>query len=721
MADTDDKEARRRRLVAQAKADAEAIRIEQMQRGYGSASADERAAAMAGRRPASVDEAAEQIRAQETSRDPSTSDRMRARGSRELEAGLKLYGEADRKRTVKVANPDYKGTREYTTTMGAGERAARRGIFSPGAVQYQAQPAQPPVQVVVQAPGSLVPPPPPPAQAQQQPQLPQQALPGPASVLPPEPTMQAPAAPSRMVPPGAVGTVPGELPAGPLPDVPLEGEPPADETPEQELARLEREAMSVDPASLEAQAAADYGGDEAQAGEPWPVEEEPAGVLQRRLDAQEMIARDTVGAATEEAIALRDAATEARAALDEARASQEEQDALLAERLEASEIANRGVADLTAKAREMAAVDPRRAWADAGLARKAGFAIQIALSSFGGRSDPLAALRRYVDESVEAETNALGKVGADIDAARGVSRDRAGLLEQARAVTSDKRTAEDIVRVAKLEQVRSELIARAAAAGVPLTGSEQEALIVGLESDIAELKVGIEARAARNPQYFTKSVGVYGKNARAGMLLAGKKLVEQGVGASELADKQDASVEEIGIKGVQKAMLEQAKQAAKSGDKSADQAYRFGSDTAVMQSVIGQVDALLSQDDIAGYGYTSGINTPGKRDTDAKIRLLLDDIGRFKSGGAITEDEIATFRAMVLDGVEFGDGSILETSEGRLRSNLNNLKASVNLRVKAIERGLQPEVRSYYNRNVMGADFAARWSGDGSPSVVEED
>lgn len=616
------------------------------------------------------------------------SDAMRQRGAEELQAGLDLYGMADKTRSVKVRNKDYEAVRDYTGAMGAGDAVGRRGLFSPGAVAL-APPQQPPVQVVVQAPGA--PPPQPPA-APPPTADPFQAPPGsPASLAAP---------PGAPVPAGAVGMAPGELPQ-PLPDVPIP---------------LEEEDEAV-PIVVPA----------AEGAEPTGVPEGAVprgGFLQQQLDANEMQANALVGEQTEAALALRDAADQARTSLDEAAAAKADADARLEHELEASRAANKVVADLTTKAREMGPIDNRRAFKNMGIGKRILFGIQIALSSFGGRSqaEAHAGINRAIEDDIEDQRQELAKAGSDIDATRAVANDQANLLQQARSVVDDEQTAQDIVRVARMEQVKAELEARMSAAGIARVGSEQEVLLNSLEQEIAAKKLGIDAQAARNPQYFIKSQNVYGKGQREGMRLAGKKLIESGAGAGELADKQAGALEQDAAKGRIDEVLQQQKLAAKQGDKVAEQAWKFAEKTERLQSMNARIDQILAMDDIPGYGYTEGTDSVGKLDTDQLLELIIEDYGRIQSQGAIGEEERKAFREQVFRGVSFGDGRLLEGSEDRLRKNLEGIKQGATFRMEGLQRSLPPETSSYYDRVATPAQFDARYTGDAPLGAeVEED
>jgi hypothetical protein len=602
--------------------------------------------------------------------------KIRERGATNVAEGMKLMGMADAARSVQVRNKNYDAVKGYTDTMGAGQQVGRRGLFNPGAAQLQ-QP-QAPVQVVVQAPGAAPPPPP---------------------AAPPE----APAGLGALPVPAAAMAqgAPGQLPQ-PGPDVPVP---------------LEEEDEAVPIVVPAADDGVDYMPPE-QAG---PNPNDP--LLQQELDAEEGVAGAAVQAANAEADALEQASARAQNALDEAAAAQAEQEERLNNQLEAQQLANKQVETLTAQQREMGAVDPRRAWKNMGTGRKIGFAIQMALTRFGGGStaDVMAPLDRYVAADVDEQVQEHAKIASDIDSARKVAGDASNLYSQTLSAVGDPDTAKAMVEHARWQQIDSEMRAAIAAANPGMVTAEQEARLQQVQQKVAEKKMIIDAKAASNPEFFTKRVPVYGKNAREALLIAGKEKIKQGVGAESEASAYEGKVDLAEIDNRAKAHLQQAKLAAKQGNAAAKEAYQFGADTERLGAVNGMIDELLEKGDIDGYGYTEGVGTPGKADTDNQIRLILDELGRIKSGGAITEEELETFSKMVMSGVTLGDGSIFEGSEARLRKNLAQVKKSLQRRIDLRKRALSKEARQHYDRNVAGADFAPIWSGDTDEQVVEED
>ena len=247
--------------------------------------------------------------------------------------------------------------------------------------------------------------------------------------------------------------------------------------------------------------------------------------------------------------------------------------------------------------------------------------------------------------------------------------------------------------------------------------AEQEAMLTHLEEDKAQAQMRIQMTAAQNPQYFVRSTYAHGKGAREGLRKLGEGLIDQATTSEQRAADQEGKVE---LKRLDLLAKEQERAAARD-DKVAEQAYRFGKDVERLEATNGMIQELLDQDDIAGYGYTEGYDSPGKMDTDGQLRLIIDELGRIKSGGAITEDEFASFSEMIKSGVELGDGSVWEGSETRLRKNLEQVQKFLKRKVASQERGLTQEARQFYNRNVANQDFDPRWSGPQRPVQIQED
>jgi hypothetical protein len=599
----------------------------------------------------------------------SVADRIRARGGESARAGLALLSEADRKVAVKVRNKDYAPVKGYTDAMQGQAPVQRKGSFDPdrrararaGLATLSGTPAS----SETSTPGAA-----PPVQV----------------------VIQQPGVPAA----AASGRAPGELPQAPedeLPPVPLEEEPP----PEPTVEELEADQQARD------------------------------GIMQRQLDAEEDLATERVGVAEAEAEAMAEASTRYQDALSQAEAAKADQDARVQAQLEASDEANRLVQRTAKDAIAAAAIDTKRGWTTMGTARKVAFALSGIALGTAGNDDPMQYVRRYIDEDIEQQRQGAAKAEANVGTARAAAAEQDNLYQRTLATVGDERVTADVVRVARLEQIQADFKARLTKAGVNQLSAEQEVFLTKLEEDKAAAQMRLQSAAARNPEFFTKSVNVYGKGTREGMKLLGKEYIKGGASAGERADTQEGELEKIDLKGRAEAMTKQAELAAKRGNKTAEQAYAFGKDTERLQATMGMIDELTGPDDdgdIAGYGYTEGFNTPGKQDVDNQLRLITDELGRIKSGGAITEDELETFSNMIKGGVTLGDGSLFEGSEARLRKNLGQVRMFLKRKVDAMERGLSPEVRAYYNRNVASADYQARWSGGDAGdegSVVEED
>lgn len=601
-------------------------------------------------------------------------DSIRQRGARDIEAGVQLLTEADRRIQVRTRNPTHGAVQGFTDAMGGNPAlpVGRRGIFQPGAAGMRAP-------VVLSPQGQPI-----------------------AVEVPPE------AAPVEAVPQGAplaqavpAGAAPGIVPGQAPQPIPAEAAPLEEDVALQQAQDAGTAFDFTDEADV------------VTAAEPEPAAND--GILQRQLDAEERLAQARVDTATEQAVQLQDASNAAREALAAEEQAQQEHAERLQQRLTASEEATRSVETLTAKAQEMAAIDPRRAWANAGAGRKIGFAIQIALSSFGGRANPLAPLQDWIAQDVDAQVQGAKKAQQDIEGARGVAMDSANLLEQAREITSDENIARTMVEAARLQQVKSQFEAGMAAAGLQQLSAEQQAQLTQIEELIAEKNMAIQAKAATNPEFFFKAVRAHSPGQREAMQTLGRGLLKSGLEAPQTAEEQEAKIELRGIDAQMKGLEDQRAAAAKRNDKIAEAAYRFGKDAAPAMQVIGSIDVLLEQDDIAGFGFTAGPTLGNEaNNVEAQLDTVVESLARLQSQGAVTEEEFARFSGMLRGGTTFG-------GEKRLRQNLQRVKAFVQMKVDAMERGMSREERAYYNRNVRSADFSARFSGGEGEGVVVED
>lgn len=188
-------------------------------------------------------------------------------------------------------------------------------------------------------------------------------------------------------------------------------------------------------------------------------------------------------------------------------------------------------------------------------------------------------------------------------------------------------------------------------------------------------------------------------------------LEKAGIDVASKADDRRSQVELEGIK-------QQGASRAKLDKHRSDQAYSFGKDVEKIDTAVAGIDELLGKDDIPGYGFTAS-PFPEALDSDlaatnAQINLVLDELARLKSGAAIGQDEWEMYDGMLRGGTALG-------GEDRLRENLARVKTFLTNKRNAIERGLEPGTREYYNRNAAAADFDARWTGGPMDSVVEED
>jgi len=621
---------------------------------------------------------------------PSVAQEARARGAKDVEAGLAALRAAGEQRTIRSRNRMFPSVQRFTQAVGGGAPAARKGLFQGAqAAQARVAPGTPPAGPPAEAPPTSAPPAVPP----------QTFDPFGQPVAAPPP---APAAPG--LPAGAVGVVPGQLPPGEVPGraAPLEGEIVPGEG-DVTFDFGEEEALAVTPEEVE----------------PLPPEEPvgPESILQRQLDAEEALAQSRVDLAEAEAGALEEAAQARQEVLDEAEQAEQEAKDRIELQTAASEAATQRVEQASQAAIEAQAVDPRRAWANAGIGRKVGFLVQIAASSFGGGADPLSSLKRFIDQDIEAQREQAVKLSSDVDVARAAAGERSNMFQRTLQEVGDERVARDITTVARLNQVKAAFTSQLAAQGVAVQSAEQEAFLTGIEEEIAKKQLAIDQAAAQNPEFFTRTVAARSPGERRGLKLLGEGLIKGGLAAQEQATAQEGRVELRNLDAQIEQFAAQEQAATKANDRIAQQAFAFAKEVAPAKEGLAAIDDLLQRDDIPGIAFVAsptGELTPSGQELANAVDDIIEAFARDRTGAVIGPEEAKKFRERIMRGTTLG-------GEAALRRNLTSLRRFVNNKVETFERTLPRETREFVNKNVNLAEFEPEFTGGGDAPVVTED
>lgn len=433
------------------------------------------------------------------------------------------------------------------------------------------------------------------------------------------------------------------------------------------------------------------------------------GLLQEQLDANVELATATRAVADAEYAGAQESYDKMAALEQEAREMQERQDAREQERYDAVQEATRSVEQAAQEANDLAAVDPKRMWANAKVGRKIGFVLSAIGLSLQGSTDPFRLLNRYVEEDIEQQRQQHSKAQSRLGNAQAVVDERANQYARAREKGHSERVAFETSRIASMEKIKADILRRNAAAGIQQVSAQQEVLLNKLEQSIAASKARIQSAAARNPEYFVRTAYVHNKGTRDALQRLGEGQIDAGIDAGKRADEHAGRVELKRMDIAQK----QQEAAVKADDKNVQEAYKFGQDMQKLEPIIEGIDRLLDSPngDIPGYGATKSplpeFMSPGLAATEAEINLLVDGLARLKSGAAIGEDEFEMYSKMLRGGTSLG-------GEKRLRENLERVKRFLVDTQAAMERGLSREARAYYRRVAEPrlVDFSEQQTGD---------
>jgi hypothetical protein len=323
-------------------------------------------------------------------------------------------------------------------------------------------------------------------------------------------------------------------------------------------------------------------------------------------------------------------------------------------------------------------------------------------------------LRERAQQDLEAQKANAAQTFDAANAADAAVGQQMGLYRELLGAAGDEAAADAMFLQLQLEDASRLLEAEMARTTIPVAKAELQQSLVDLRGQIDEQQRVIETRLATTPASFLKTYDPLPGGVR-------KKLEDRAL----RIEKERTDFQKMGVEGEEKGLerdlkreIEGAKASKKMDTKTAEQAYAFGKDVEKIDTAIGGLDELLAKPDIEGYGFTGSplpeFASPGLADTNAQINMVLDELARLKSGAAIGKDEWEMYDGMLRGGTAIG-------GEERLRSNLERVRKFLASKRDSIEKGLDPNVRSYYRRNANLADFETQWTGGSSDAVVEED
>lgn len=396
-------------------------------------------------------------------------------------------------------------------------------------------------------------------------------------------------------------------------------------------------------------------------------------------------------------------------AVTDMRARQFHQEEAAMQAQERSKAAYNLVAKTTERLADAPDIDPGRWWASRSTGQKvAGFVAMLG-RGLGGGGNPADWLMEHIDRDIAAQKASFDQKATAAGAAQQQGAMARGLYSDIRAQTQDEREADEIMRIAKLERAKAEFESLAARSAIPSVMAQQQQTRLQLEQAIADRRMQLDKLAAHNVKRKTVVSKAYravkdpvtGEIYRvpvggAGDVALAKYDLEQAGEARKDARKVLGEETIEGVKAGNKAREETLKSKASNEQEAFKQLQKFGESTAAEQELLGLIDGFIAKyqkrGGVPGRGASRAydvVMSPNETaEADAERVAIKDALGRIKSGGAITGDELDTFSQMV--DVGFGDDQLFR--------NLRNIQRGAQIRLETKERGLSDEARAAYRR-----------------------
>jgi hypothetical protein len=143
------------------------------------------------------------------------------------------------------------------------------------------------------------------------------------------------------------------------------------------------------------------------------------------------------------------------------------------------------------------AVDPNRWWTSRSDGQKFGAVLGM-LGRGVHMGDPLGAIMPMIDRDIDAQKATFAQMHAASGAAQSQHNAARGLYADIRAQTQDEREADEIMRIARLEQAKAQFEQLAAQTAIPSIKAAQDVTRLAFDQSIADRRMQLDKIAAHN-------------------------------------------------------------------------------------------------------------------------------------------------------------------------------------------------------------------------------
>ncbi len=396
--------------------------------------------------------------------------------------------------------------------------------------------------------------------------------------------------------------------------------------------------------------------------------------------------------------------------------------------------------DLVAQATDRLAstpdVDPNRAWADKTAGQR--FAARLTMVGRGMLGhDPQGALNAEIERDIEAQKATFAQRSAVVGARQGQLDAARSLYADIRAQTQDEREADEIMRIARLEQAKVAFESLAARSAIPSVKAAQQQFLIGLDQQIADRRLQLGRIAVHN----VRRKAVVGPAYRT-MQLPDGTVVRVPVGGAadqqratyllEQADKSRGDARKVlgeEVAGAQRIEGDVARERAKVAAEAQAQAATgspenrrmIAKETAVpnrVRSLAGDLIKMIEErgGDVPGEGwYVPGLGT-AKHELTAearRFRKLRDELSQYDIvdlTGAVSSEQQDRIIQDLASGSEEEVLRGLRDIQHAMDTYVNTIEAADPAAARAIREHTRKGLEGWRGGNVAGAS-----------SVVSED
>jgi hypothetical protein len=143
------------------------------------------------------------------------------------------------------------------------------------------------------------------------------------------------------------------------------------------------------------------------------------------------------------------------------------------------------------------AIDPNRWWTSRSDGQKFGAVLGM-LGRGVHMGDPLGAIMPMIDRDIDAQKATFAQMQAASGAAQSQASAARGLYADIRAQTQDEREADEIMRIARLEQAKAQFEQLAAQTAIPSIKAAQDVTRLAFDQSIADRRMQLDKIAAHN-------------------------------------------------------------------------------------------------------------------------------------------------------------------------------------------------------------------------------